>query len=312
LSLKSKNPIGFLFPGQGPQKIGMGHDLETNFPLASTYFEEASHVLGFSIRDLCLKGPEGLLDQDVNAQLALYTVSCITTHILKNENISPQVCAGYSSGFYAAAHAAGCFDFTTGLSIVKDAGEILLEESKHIDGGMAVIFGLSAGHIRNILKHEKDVEIAILNTSRQIIVSGVNARIRNFMDIAIQEGALDARQLPVATAYHSRFMAPAGKRFLKAILYRPFRAPSIPLVSYTTLGCVNDVKSLCETMAYQLSHPVLWVDLIKKLRHKNVKQMVEIGTGTMLTRSVRWIDRTITMMNTDTADRIKQVVEVLG
>ena len=131
------------------------------------------------------------------------------------------------------------------------------------------------------------------------------------MDIAVKEGALDARPLSVATAYHSRFMAPAGQRFLNKIKDRPFKAPRIPLFSYTTLAPVEDVEALCEIMAYQLSHPVLWVDLIKKLRHKNVRQMVEIGTGTMLTRTVRWIDRTIAMMNTDTADSIEQVIEVL-
>ena len=289
----------------------MGHDLETNFPLASAYFDEARRVLGYSMRDLCLKGPEALLDQDVNAQLALYTLSCIVTHILKNENISPRICAGYSSGFYAAAHAAGCFDFATGLSIVKDAGEILIRESAHIDGGMAVIFGLSADHIRNLLKQVKDVEIAILNTPRQIIVSGINDHIRDLMDIAIKEGALDAHPLPVATAYHSRFMVSAGQRFLTAVKDRSFKAPRIPLYSYTTLAPVKEVDALCQTMAYQLSHPVLWVDLIKKLRHKHVRQMVEIGTGTMLTRSVRWIDRTIAMMNTDTADSIKRVIKTL-
>jgi len=311
LSVTNKNPIGFLFPGQGPQKIGMGHDVEANFPLASKYFDETNHHLKFSIRDLCMKGPEAVLNQDVNTQLALYTISCIITDILKNESISPHVCIGYSSGFYAAAYAAGCFDFTTGLSIVKSAGEILLEEGKQIDGSMAVIFGLPADHIQNILKKVKHIEIAILNTPRQIVVSGINAHIKNVMDIAIKEGALDARPLPVATAYHSRFMAPAGRRFLKTLKDKTFSAPRIPLFSYTTLAPIEDAGSLCETMAYQLSRPVLWVDLIKKLRHKNVRRMVEIGTGAMLSRTIRWIDRSITIMNTDTADNIKDVIKVL-
>jgi malonyl CoA-acyl carrier protein transacylase len=311
LNLTNKNPIGFLFPGQGPQKIGMGHDVEANFPLASKYFDRAHHHLGFSIRDLCMKGPEVLLNQDVNAQLALYTISCIITGILENENISPHVCIGYSSGFYAAAYAAGCFDFTSGLSIVKNAGELLLEEGKQIDGGMAVIFGLPVDHVRNILQKVKHVEIAILNTPRQIVVSGINAHIKDVMDIAVEEGALDARPLPVATAYHSRFMAAAGRRFLKAMKNKTFSKPRLPLFSYTTLAPIEDAGSLCETMAYQLSRPVLWVDLIKKLRHKNVRRMVEIGTGAMLSRTVRWIDRTITMMNTDTADGTKRVIKAL-
>jgi [acyl-carrier-protein] S-malonyltransferase len=312
LSPTDKNPIAFLFPGQGPQKIGMGQALETNFPLASKRFDEAGCQLGFSIRDLCMKGPEVSLNLDVNAQLALYTVSCITADILKNKNISPHICTGYSSGFYAAAYAAGCFDFSTGLTIVKNAGEILLDEGKQIDGGMAVIFGLPVEHVRNILKKVKHVEIAILNTPRQIVVSGINTHIKSIMDIAVNEGALDAYPLPVATAYHSRFMEPAGRRFLQAIKGKTLCKPRVPLYSYTTLAPIADAESLCETMTGQLSHPVLWVDLIKKLRHKNVRRMVEIGTGAMLSRTIRWIDRSIAMMNTDTADSVKRVIRDLA
>ena len=303
---------GFLFPGQGAQRIGMGTELEAYYATARTRFDEAAKQLGFSLRDLCANGPEAVLNQDVNAQLALYVVSCIITDILREENITAGYSTGYSSGFYAAAYAAGCFDFVDGLSMVRDAGEILLEAGRHIDGGMAVIFGLSADHVLDIIPKNKHVGIAIQNTPRQIVLSGTQPHLQNVMDTAVREGALDAYLLPVGTAYHSSFMRAAGQRFFKTVHKKNLRPPRIPLYSYATLKRITDTNDLRDTLAGQLSRPVLWVDLIKKLRHNHHSRMVEIGSGTLISRTVRWIDRTIAIMNTDTVENLRKVVRRLA
>ena len=48
----------FLFPGQGSQSVGMGHDLASTFPVAHRTFEEANDALGFDLANLCFQGPE--------------------------------------------------------------------------------------------------------------------------------------------------------------------------------------------------------------------------------------------------------------
>jgi malonyl CoA-acyl carrier protein transacylase len=72
-----------------------------------------------------------------------------------------------------------------------------------------------------------------------------------------------------------------------------------------------DNSTLIDVMAMQLSHPVLWVDLIRKLRHNLAHTLVEIGPGTMLSRSIRWIDRHIPIMDTRSVNRIQDVVQKL-
>jgi len=268
--------------------------------------------LGFSIRDICLKGPAQTLSQDLNAQLGIYIISSIITDILNKNDVLPDVCTGYSSGFYAAAYAAGCFDFLTGLSIVRKAGELLLADAESLDAGMAVIFGLPLEQIQTISQSIGDVDTAIHNTPRQIIISGVKPRVARVMDEAMRAGALDANWLPVATAYHSRFMAGCGNSLLHAIDGSHLHPPKTSLYSYSTTRRITSPNELIRVMGMQLSHPVLWVDLIKKLSHNQVAVLVETGPGTMLSRSIRWIDRGIQMLDTATTDRVQKVVRKLS
>lgn len=299
----------FLYPGQGSQQVGMGFDWYQTYPEVREIFEQADHLLDFSLSKLCFEGPKEELNQDLNAQLAVYTLSCVITEVLRARDVFPDVVTGYSSGFYAAAYAAGCFDFSDGLYLVRQAGEILLDEGRKIDGSMAVIFGLSPEKVDSICQQAGDVQVAILNTPRQIVISGIESSVRRAMELSLIEGALDAYALSVGSAYHSRFMEQSGIRFLREIKDIDLRNPQIPLVSYLSLDCVPNKSELRNVMVTQLSRPVLWVDLIKRLRSNNIRLFIEVGPGEVISRTVRWIDRNIEIVNTATKGRLLKTVE---
>lgn len=308
MTRKDQHKVAFLYPGQGSQHVGMGLELYNAYPEAKSLFDQADDLLGFSLRRLCLEGPEDELNQDLNAQLAVYTVSCIVTDILKNRGIGPDFTSGYSSGFYGAAYGAGCFDFSRGLEIVRCAGEILLDEGKKTGGTMAVIFGLSLTQVEDICNRAKDVWVAIRNTPRQTVISGTTFAVERAMEIARKEGALDAYPLNVAVPYHSRLVEAGESRLLEAVKDDHLHDPLVPVVSYLSLDYISEKTRLKQIMAAQLSRPVLWVDLIRKIG-ADAELMIEVGPGAVIARTVMWIDRQIEIINTDKERGIIKTIE---
>jgi [acyl-carrier-protein] S-malonyltransferase len=307
----ANNPV-FLYPSQGSQHVGMGLDLYETYADARRVFDQADHYLGFPLSRLCFEGPEEELNKDLNAQLAVYTVSCALTDILMSHTILPEAVAGYSSGFYAAAYAAGCCDFMYGLHLVKKAGEILLDEGTKFSGSMAVIFGLSPDKVQSICQQVGNVDIAIMNTPRQIVISGDQSSVKKAMDISLHEEALDVYQLDAATAYHSIFMEGSGTRFLKEIDESCLNDPEVPLISYSSLDFLPSRNNVKTIMAEQLRRPVLWIDVIRKLHDGTNNLFIEVGPGAVLFRTVRWIDRHIEIMVTAKRENVIKVIERQG
>ena len=67
--------VAFLFPGQGAQAVGMGHDLYDDSPAARSVFHQVDMALGRPLSKLMFTGDEEELRRTVNAQPAIMAVS---------------------------------------------------------------------------------------------------------------------------------------------------------------------------------------------------------------------------------------------
>src|SRR5947209_16591065 len=109
--------IGFLYPGQGSQKVGMGKELAQSDPaLFKRYLIQSDRVAGERVSRFCLLGPLDALSQTQVAQPALFAYSLALTEYAQRLGLSPDMVAGHSLGQDTAAVAAGGTSFHEGLS----------------------------------------------------------------------------------------------------------------------------------------------------------------------------------------------------
>jgi malonyl CoA-acyl carrier protein transacylase len=268
-----------MFPGQGSQHKGMGEHLFKLFPQE---VEEASTVLGYNIKELCLHDPEEKLNITNYTQPVIYFVSCLAflEHQKKNEQLPNFVC-GHSLGEYAALFAANVFDLMTGLNIVKKRGELM---GQLRNGSMMAVIGPDAMNIDHILKKNglNTIDVANYNTSEQLVLSGkVN-------DLNIAQNILENKgfrcvKLNVSGAFHSRYMDLIKNDFMRFLLNFDFLSPQIKVISSTTANELENTYIL-ETLGYQLVRGVKWYQTILYLKSRGVTNFVELNPGEVLTR----------------------------
>lgn len=151
--------IGWLFPGQGSQRPGMGEDLFARYPALT---EAASELLGWSVPGICL-ADDGRLDQTEFTQPALFVVNALSWQLkMDSSQDRPDYLAGHSLGELNALHAAGAMDFRTGVRIAARRGQLMAGCQ---GGGMAVVLGLA----------ERDVRMTLTRSGADLEVAGLNA-----------------------------------------------------------------------------------------------------------------------------------------
>ena len=127
----------FLFPGQGSQALGMGYELSKEHTIARETFEEADHILGFSLSKLCFQGPGEDLTKTQNCQPGILTMSIAAWQAFKSNPKSQapnsKYTAGLSLGEYSALVAAGAVSFEDNL-------ERMIQENKTPDSVAEIIY----------------------------------------------------------------------------------------------------------------------------------------------------------------------------
>ena len=272
----------YMFPGQGSQARGMGGSLFDAFPELTA---KADAVLGYSIKELCLNDPQRELGQTQFTQPALYVVNALSYYKrLQDTGETPDYLAGHSLGEFNALLAAECFDFETGLKLVKKRGELM---SQATEGAMAAIVNATRDQIEALLKkHGLDnVDIANYNTPLQIVISGPVADIAACQEI-FQFDRVMYMPLKTSGAFHSRLMIPARQKFEAFLKKRKFAKPKIPVIANLTAQAYPD-SAVVEYLSRQISSTVLWSDTIHHLMSlSDDMTFIEIGHGDVLAKMI--------------------------
>ena len=280
--------VAFVFPGQGSQKVGMGHEAFEASDAARRVFEEADEALGESLSQLCFEGPEDALRLTSNTQPAVLTASIA---ILRALDAPFDLVAGHSLGEYSAHVAAGTLSLADAVRLVRKRGEHMQEAVPYGEGSMAAVLKADRGLVERICAEVPGlVEAVNYNSPQQIVIAGETSAVSE-AGTKLKAAGARASTLPVSAPFHSSLMEPAELRLRADIEQIAFSDPRVPVYVNVDAKPIRDSASAKDALIRQVSRPVLWEETVRKMIDDGVSLFVEVGPGRVLSGLLVRIDK---------------------
>lgn len=305
--------IGFIFPGQGSQYVGMGMELYNNFSESREVFNKADKLLGFKISSLCFSASKEDLDKTENTQPAILTTSLAVLKVIKKYGIKPSAAAGLSLGEYTALVSSGALDFEDAVPLVKKRGKYMQESVPEGKGTMAAIIGLGSEAVCDACREASSlgiVQIANYNCPGQIVISGEVKAVEYAMKISENKGALKTVKLAVSGPFHSSMLKSAALKLekeLESICFKDFNTKVISNVTadYMEKEFIKDI------LKQQVMSSVKWEQTINKMLQDGINIFIEIGPGKTLSAFVKKINRKALVANVEDLQSLNKTLNLL-
>lgn len=273
-----RQPLAFVFGGQGTQRLGMGRTLAAQWPAFRDHLEHAVHALdpaGATGLRACLweATAEAELTPTGITQPLVFAVEYALAQALIDSGVRPDYLMGHSLGEVVAATVAGIFDIETAGPLVAARARTMADCE---NGAMLSVEQLEP--FRTMLDAGL-LALAAHNSPRQYALSGPLAAVAEAESLARTLGIAHQR-LRTSHAFHSPLMAPAAREFLDALREIRFGTAHTPVVSNITGRLLTE---------YEYRNPAYWSDHLERtvqfaasvetLADLGVRHFVEIGHG---------------------------------
>ena len=311
--MNAKGRAAFLFPGQLSEWVGMGKDFLEHDPAAADLCAFTSRRCGRDLRRLMLGGPEADLRENLAAQAAVFMLSTLAARALEERGVAASATAGYSLGNYAAMVACGAISYEEALEVLVAVWEAT--ERLGIRGAMGAVIGARReavdAELEALRAGGRSVWIGNVNASTQFVLTGTREGVGAALE-TLRPKSLSVLPLTMSWPIHSMLMEPVARAIAPLVAsLESIRDPRVPYYGPEgrAVGGGEDVRRLLGTA---FCHPTLWKETFESMVAADHRLFLEVGPGELLTKMVRWIDRSTRCVPAGTRAAIDAAADIVA
>lgn len=307
--------IGFLFPGQGAQSVGMGKDIYEKYSASKNVYDKVQELTGVDIAKISFEGLEEVLNETKYTQVAILTMSLGILEVLKSSNIEAEISAGLSLGEYSALIYSGLLSFEEGVKLVQKRGEYMQEFLPEGDWQMAAILGLTDNEVETVCKKVKRgfVVPANYNCVGQIAISGEKEAVLEAEEIAKEMGAKKVRVLKTAGPFHTEKLVRASEALRKELENIEIHKCSSKVIKNLDGTMYSEKDDIRDILAKHIINPVRFSKTLENMLAEGIDTFIEIGPGKTLSGFVKRTntDKEINILNINNVETLEQTINFI-
>ncbi|MEJ1155546.1 ACP S-malonyltransferase [Microbacterium marmarense] len=296
-----------VFPGQGSQSPGF---LAPWLEIDSAR-EQLSRYSDFAEIDLVAAGTEWDADRIRDTQVAqplIVAASLLSWNLLTDHSAIGAV-AGHSVGEFAAAVAAEILTDEDALRLVGIRGRAMAEAASQTATGMSAVIGGDETEILTRLE-QLDLTPANYNGGGQLVVAGAVEALANLA--ASPVAGTRVISLPVAGAFHTRYMLPAVDALRAAVTTAAVSAPALMIHTNKDGSVVTSGEEFIDLLVAQVASPVRWDLCMSAFAQAEVSGIVELSPAGALTGLAKRALRGVPTVAVKTPDDLEAAETLLG
>ena len=307
--------IGFLFPGQGAQVIGMGKDLYEKYEEVRKIYDKVQKITGIDIKKISFEGPDELLNETQYTQIAILTESLAILEILKKNRINAEMSTGLSLGEYTALIEDGVISFDDGVKLVEKRGKIMQNLTPNGNWKMAAIMGLDEEQVEDICKKVKSgfVVPANYNTIGQIVISGEEKAILKAEELAKEAGAKKVSILKTSGPFHTSKLEKCSEALKEELQQININKQNSKVVKNIDGEMYKATDNIVDILSKHIMNPVRFTKCLQTMYNNGINTFIEIGPGKTLSGFVKRMkfEGPVKIMNISNCNELEKVIEEL-
>ncbi|WP_343192434.1 ACP S-malonyltransferase [Buchnera aphidicola (Taiwanaphis decaspermi)] len=284
----NNNKIAVIFSGQNYQSFDLINEYIRKYSLIKKMFKKTSNIINYNLLKLLKQDKKKIINNFQYIQPILLTISFSMYKIWqqKKNHYMPKYMVGHSLGEYIALVCSKSISFIDGVKLVYQRGILMKKHTKKIKCGMKVIIGLKKNIIKRICEKSKKkqvLSIAAINSKKQIVIAGHMEAINRAVLLCKKYKVKCILNINIKIASHCSLMNKASEEFKKFLYKIKLNKPKCIILHNVNAKKTKNYINIRKLLLEQFYKPVMWYEIIKKIKLKGIKNFLEIGPKKILT-----------------------------